>query len=227
MGKTLELVFYVMMTSPLQESGFCPRDLDRCWSMWDHLERELVRFDVGPTLPLEQWAQELFERYRMFRGAVSRYLTAESEERAARFDRGLHPRQWRQGDKVFRKESRGVASKFIPRNSGPDRVAQVLSSHKVVLNKMDGEPAFGYPVPIAELVFVPERRHAPEVNLDGTGNRSLGGMLRGRDSQDAPIPGSRAKFAGLGPGSYKLQLLRPPSPSSSGGSWKIWSQMPL
>ena len=161
-----------------------------------------MRFDVGPTLPLEQWAQKLFERYRMIRGAVSRYLTAESEERAARFDRGLHPRQWQQGDKVFRKESRGVASKFIPRNSGPYRVAQVLSSHKVVLNKMDGEPAFGYPVPIAELVFVPERRHAPEVNLDGTGSRSLGGMLRGKDSQDAPIPGSRAKFAGLGPGSY-------------------------
>ena len=48
-AKMLELVFYVMMTSPLQESGFCPRDLDRCWSMRDHLERELVRFDVGPV----------------------------------------------------------------------------------------------------------------------------------------------------------------------------------
>ena len=95
----------MMMTSPLQESGFCPRDLDRCWSMRDHLGRELVRFDVGPTLPLEQWAQKLFELYRMIRGAVSRYLTAESEERAARFDRGPHPRQWQQGDEVFRKET--------------------------------------------------------------------------------------------------------------------------
>jgi hypothetical protein len=27
--------------------------------MRDHLERELVRFDVGPMLPLEEWAQKL------------------------------------------------------------------------------------------------------------------------------------------------------------------------
>jgi len=61
-AKTLDLVFYVLMTSPLQASGFCPRDLDRCWSMRDHLERELVRFEVGKSLPLEEWAQKLFER---------------------------------------------------------------------------------------------------------------------------------------------------------------------
>ena len=27
--KALDLIFYVLMTTPLQESGFCPRDLDR------------------------------------------------------------------------------------------------------------------------------------------------------------------------------------------------------
>ena len=151
-SKALDLVFFVMMTSPLQASGFCPRDLDRGWSMRDHLERELVRFDVGPMLPLEEWAQKLFERYRMIRGLISRYLTAESEKRAEAFDRGLHPRAWEIGDKVFRKESRGVASKFLPRNSGPYRIGQVLNRHKVVLMKPDGEVAFSYPVPIAELI---------------------------------------------------------------------------
>jgi hypothetical protein len=170
--------------------------------MRDHLERELVKFEVGPTLPLEQWSQKLFERYRTIRGAVSRYLATEAEDRAARFDRGLHPREWQQGDKVFRKESRGVASKFIPRNSGPYRVAQVLSSHKVVLDKMDGEAAFSYPVPIAELIYVPERRGAPSVDFEKSGSRSLGGMLRNKDDGEAPIPGSRAKFAKLGPGAY-------------------------
>jgi hypothetical protein len=170
--------------------------------MRDHLERELVKFEVGPTLPLEQWSQKLFERYRTIRGAVSRYLATEAEDRAARFDRGLHPREWQQGDKVFRKESRGVASKFIPRNAGPYRVAQVLSSHKVVLDKMDGEAAFSYPVPIAELIYVPERRGAPSVDFEKSGSRSLGGMLQNKDDGEAPIPGSRAKFAKLGPGAY-------------------------
>ncbi len=46
-SRTLDLIHYVMMTTPLQDSGFCPRDLDRCWSMRDHLERELVRWDVA------------------------------------------------------------------------------------------------------------------------------------------------------------------------------------
>ena len=73
-AKTLDLVFYVMMTSPLMSSGFCPRDLDRCWSMRDHLERELVRFDIGSQIPLEEWSKRLFERYRYVRGSVSRYL---------------------------------------------------------------------------------------------------------------------------------------------------------
>ena len=87
--------------------------------MRDHLERELVRFEPGEQLPLEEWAEKLFERYRMIRGSVTRYLAAEAEKRAEAFDRGLHPRSWCIGDKVFRKESRGVQSKFIPRNSGP------------------------------------------------------------------------------------------------------------
>ena len=209
-AKALDLVFYVMMTTPLQASGFCARDLDRCWSMRDHLERELVRFDVGPMLPLEEWAQKLFERYRMIRGSVTRYLAAESEKRAEAFDKGLHPREWEIGDKVFRKESRGVASKFLPRNSGPYWVVQILSRHKVVLAKSDGEVAFSYPVPIAELIFVPERnRGSPELDLKNPGmTRSLGTMLR----TSAPIPGTKSRFAGVGVGAYLAYKQNPRSP---------------
>ena len=155
-AKTLDLVFYVMMTSPLQATGFCARDLDRCWSMRDHLERELVRLEPGALLPIEEWTKKLFERYKLIRGLVSRYLASESSKRAEAFDRGLHPHEWALGDKVFRKESKGMPSKFLPRNSGPYRISQVLSKHKVILTKLDGEAAFSYPVPTAELIFVPK-----------------------------------------------------------------------
>ena len=149
-----------------------------------------------------RWARVYaVERYRMIRGLVSRYLTAESEKRAEAFDRGLHPRTWEIGDKVFRKESRGVASKFLPRNTGPYRVGQILSSHKVVLMKPDGEVAFSYPVPIAELIYVPERdKRSIELDLSQPATtRSLGGMLR---TAAAPVQGTKSRFAGIGVGAY-------------------------
>jgi hypothetical protein len=66
-------------------------------------------------------------------------------------------KELRVGDKVCRKESRGVLSKQVPRNSGPYIVHQVLSNHKVTLAKLDGELAFTHPVPVSELVYIPER----------------------------------------------------------------------
>ena len=53
-SRVVPLVHFVMMNTELGSSGFTARDLDRCWSMRDHTERELVSFDVGPVLPVQQ-----------------------------------------------------------------------------------------------------------------------------------------------------------------------------
>ena len=80
----------------------------------------------------------------------------------------------------------------------------MLNNHKVVLNKADGEPAFGYPVPIAELVPLVERQgRSPAIDYEGISeHRSLGHMLRADEPAAAADAGSRAKFALLGPGTY-------------------------
>ena len=90
-------------------------------------------------------------------------------------------------------------------------MAQILSRHKVVLAKSDGEVAFSYPVPIAELIFVPARnRGSPEVDLENPGmTRSLGTMLR----TSAPIPGTKSRFAGVGVGAYLAY--KPPVPETA------------
>ena len=69
--QVLDLVHFIMMTTPIGESGHCPRDFDRIWSMRNHVERELMRFDVGPLVPTTQWCINNFERYRTVRSMFS------------------------------------------------------------------------------------------------------------------------------------------------------------
>ena len=142
--------------------------------------------------PTTQWCIDNFERYRTVRSLFTKYLHGEALKRADAYDRGLHPREWRVGDRVCRKESRGVVSKFTPRNSGPFVIAQILNKHKVVLHKADGEPAFGYPVPMAELVPLPDRqRRGPAIDFEGVSERrSLGNMLTAKEPIAAADAGS-------------------------------------
>ena len=200
--KALDLIFYIMMTTPLQESGFCARDLDRAWSMRDHLERTLVKFDVGKLMAIQDWTKWVFEQYLTNRSILTRYLHGESVKRAETFDRGLNRKEWKVGERVCRKESRGVMSKLVPRNSGPFIISQVLSHHKVVLNKPDGEMAFPYPVPIAELIRVPERvARVPPLDYETlSAAKSLGSMLKNPDP--SALAGAKSKFASVGAGAY-------------------------
>ena len=201
--KALDLIFYVMMTTPLQESGFCPRDLDRAWSMRDHLERALVKFDVGEMMAVQPWAKWVFEQYLANRSILTRYLHSETVKRAESFDKGLHRKEWKVGERVCRKESRGVMSKLVPRNTGPFIIDRVLSNHKVVLSKPDGELAFTYPVPIAELIRVPERdpRSPPLDYETPSAQKSLGSMLKNQD-EGAAAAAAKSQFAQVGSGAY-------------------------
>ena len=52
-ARVLPLVHYIMMNTPILESGFVPRDLDRAWSLRDHVERELVPFRAPGQLPVD------------------------------------------------------------------------------------------------------------------------------------------------------------------------------
>ena len=164
------------------------------------LERELVAFDPGPQLPIEEWSKAIFERYRVIRGLVTRHLANSADKRADSFNRGLDPRPWQLGMRVMRKESRGVSSKFVPRNTGPFRIGQILNTHKVILLKEDGTTAFGYPVPCSELIPIPERWPKLE---SGEGPCSIGMMLRG-DGGPAPLAGRRDEYGKIGPGGFVL-----------------------
>ena len=98
-----------------------------------------------------------------------------------------------------------MLSKLVPRNSGPFLISQVLSNHKVVLSKMDGELAFNYPVPIAELIRVPFRDpKAPQVDFETpSAHKSLGASLRSNQEEGAAgATVAKSKFALVGPGAY-------------------------
>ena len=73
--RTTDLIHFVMMNSPILESGLTPRDVDRAWSLKDHVERELLPFETSggqPYANLSQWAQSMFEHYRLIQGSLSR-----------------------------------------------------------------------------------------------------------------------------------------------------------
>ena len=71
-SRVLPLVHWVMMMTPILESGLTPRDLDRAWSMRDDVERELVGFQVGLRLPAADWAKQVFERFRMVQSSFAK-----------------------------------------------------------------------------------------------------------------------------------------------------------
>ena len=130
-------------------------------------------------MAIQPWAKWVFEQYLANRSILTRYLRSETVKRAETFDRGLHRKEWMVGERVCRKESQGVMSKLVPRNTGPFIIDQVLSKHKVVLSKPDGELAFTYPVPIAELIRAPERDpRSPPVDYETpSAPKSLGSLL--------------------------------------------------
>ena len=81
-SRVLPLVHYVMMNTPILESGLVPRDLDRAWSLSDHVERELVPFPAPGKLPVDEWAKEVFRNFKLVEGSLSKYLSMTEERRA-------------------------------------------------------------------------------------------------------------------------------------------------
>ena len=98
-ARVLPLVHYIMMNTPILESGLVPRDLDNAWSLRDHVERELVPFRAPGQLPVDEWAKAVFRNFKTIESTLSRYLAMTEERRAELYDRGhLKRTQARLGD---------------------------------------------------------------------------------------------------------------------------------
>ena len=87
-ARVLPLVHYIMMNTPILESGLVPRDLDNAWSLRDHVERELVPFRAPGQLPVDEWAKAVFRNFKTIESTLSRYLAMTEERRAELYDRG-------------------------------------------------------------------------------------------------------------------------------------------
>ncbi|CAE7414821.1 pol, partial [Symbiodinium microadriaticum] len=98
-ARVLPLVHYIMMNTPILESGLVPRDLDREWSLRDHVERELVPFRAPGQLPVDEWAKAVFRNFKTIESTLSRYLSMTEERRAELYDRGHLKRDWTIGER--------------------------------------------------------------------------------------------------------------------------------
>ena len=108
-----------MMNTPILESGLVPRDLDREWSLRDHVERELVPFRAPGQLPVDEWAKAVFRNFKTIESTLSRYLSMTEERRAELYDRGHLKRDWTIGERVWRHPTLRSGTKFQPRSVGP------------------------------------------------------------------------------------------------------------
>ena len=190
----LDLTHWIYMNTPL---SMCPeftaRDLDRVWSLRDHVERDLVPWTVQVTAPVEDWARQVFSRYKELQGVVSRHLESDVEARALLVDRGHYndPMQWDIGERCWRKPTQAPHSKHQPRNEGPYEIV-ALHGYKVDLAGLDERAGESLQqVPVAELIRV-NFQFAPT----SQGGRSLGSVLR-KEKLPQPLPGPKGRFGTL------------------------------
>ena len=170
-SRVLPLVHYVMMCTPILESGLVPRDLERAWSLRDHAE--LPPFFV--LLAVSQWTSG---RRRCSRGETSfaRHLAMTEEKRAELYD-------WVIGE---RHPTMRLGGKFQPCSVGPYEL-RAVQGQRATLRGEDGTLISN--IPLAELARVPARVFVDDTDLE---RRSVGQIVGGQSP--APVSGPKGKL---------------------------------
>ncbi|CAE7883936.1 unnamed protein product [Symbiodinium microadriaticum] len=200
-ARVLPLVHYIMMNTPILESGLVPRDLDRALSLRDHVERELVPFRAPGQLPVDEWAKAVFRNFKTIESTLSRYLAMTEERRAELYDRGHLKRDCTIGERVWRHPTMRSGTKFQPRSVGPYEL-RAITGQRATLESEDGTLISN--IPLAELIRVPARVFDDSTDFE---RRSLGDIVGGKPP--APLPGPKGKFGATLPGA--MVLYRPSS----------------
>ena len=195
-ARVLPLVHYIMMNTPILESGLVPRDLDKVWSLRDHVERELVPFRAPGQLPVDEWAKAVFRNFKTIESTLSRYLAMTEERRAELYDRGHLKRDWTIGEQVWRHPTMRSGTKFQPRSVGPYEL-RAITGQRATLESEDGTLISN--IPLAELIRVPARVFDDSTDFE---RRSLGEIVGGKPP--APLPGPKGKFGATLPGAMAL-----------------------
>ena len=184
-------------------SDLCPRDLDHGWSLAADVTRDLIPFQISPCETESEFAANLFANYLEIKASFDRYARNVSRLRAEDLNVSRSDRGFKVGDIVYRKpvsfnERRGHT--LMARGQGPFVVARVVSPQTVVLERLDGTPAFSDPVPVGELIDRTPRR--PTIALpEEAGTRSLSDAQEGGEGGGVGV-GQRKGWGNLAVGQF-------------------------
>ena len=97
-SELLPLVEYLLDTSP-GPHGYCPRDLERAWSLGLGLEKDLIR-EAMKFEPMSEWSRRQFGQFAAAARQVRRHWEKSSEARAKLANRYRRTLELRPGDRV-------------------------------------------------------------------------------------------------------------------------------
>ena len=117
---------------------------------------------MAGRLPVTEWAQQVFQRFKATEASFAKYLAKTEEQRAELYDRGRPRQDWEVGEQVWRHPTLRPGSKFTARNVGPFRI-RVMFGQRCTLERESGEVT---DVPLAESVRVPSRVFAEAADLE-------------------------------------------------------------
>ena len=137
-SELLPLVEYLLDTSP-GPHGYCPRDLERAWSLGLGLEKDLIR-EAMKFEPMSEWSRRQFGQFAAAARQVRRHWEKSSEARAKLANRYRRTLELRPGDRVVWQAPTSRPEGRVPWRrglSGPWEVVSVRGN-KLTLRSVPG-----------------------------------------------------------------------------------------
>ena len=139
-SELLPLVEFMLDTSP-GPHGYCPRDLERAWSLGFGLEKDLIR-EAMQFEPMSDWSRRQFGQFSVLAKKVQKHWEQSSEARAKLANRYRRSVDLKPGDRVVwhSRTSRPEGAGRVPWRRGLSGPWEIVSVHgnKLVLRSVPG-----------------------------------------------------------------------------------------
>ena len=139
-SELLPLVEFMLDTSP-GPHGYCPRDLERAWSLGFGLEKDLIR-EAMQFEPMSDWSRRQFGQFSVLAKKVQKHWEQSSEARAKLANRYRRSVDLKPGDRVVwhSPTSRPEGAGRVPWRRGLSGPWEIVSVHgnKLVLRSVPG-----------------------------------------------------------------------------------------
>ena len=214
-ASVLPALEFLLYTTPRADTGLCPRDLDRRWSLATPLEREMLLFSVPEKTAISEVARAEFAGFRALRRLLVERLGAQHRRAAELQNRHRSARAVRVGQRVLVRDPRltqqGAGKLAWRRPLPPGTVTEVdRSGRKATVRRDDG--AVLKSVHVENLVDLPDevddwesrlRQDLPAEGAAGEADRdtvesrrSPGQLLSARPAAE-PLAVQKARVKGL------------------------------